>query len=265
MKKHKEIRFPKTRMATFDVVELGRKKHHMKGLLEIDVTRPLDLIREFRVKNDQQLSFTAWLLKTIGTTLIDFQQAYAYLYSKKKAVVFEDIDIAITVEREYHGMYVPLPYVIRQVDQKSMVAITEEINTVKNRPITSKDVVLGQDRISLAAHIYYSLPGFMRRMIWKHYLLKPGPANKNMGNVAFTSIGMMGNASGWFIHTSVHPIAFGVSSIKKKPGVIGQNIEIRSFLHMTVLLDHDVIDGAPMARFITKLSKNIESGLGLTD
>lgn len=32
---------------------------------------------------------------------------------------------------------------------------------------------------------------------------------------------------------------------------------------MTVLLDHDVIDGAQMARFISKLSENLELGTGL--
>jgi pyruvate/2-oxoglutarate dehydrogenase complex dihydrolipoamide acyltransferase (E2) component len=32
---------------------------------------------------------------------------------------------------------------------------------------------------------------------------------------------------------------------------------------MTVLLDHDVIDGAQMARFISDLSKNIERGIKL--
>jgi hypothetical protein len=40
-------------------------------------------------------------------------------------------------------------------------------------------------------------------------------------------------------------------------------IEIREILNMTVLLDHDVIDGAPLARFISKLSYNIEKGIGL--
>ena len=86
-----------------------------------------------------------------------------------------------------------------------------------------------------------------------------------MGSVVLTSVGMMGNVHGWFIHTSIHPISFGVGSIIKKPRVIKDQIEIREILYMTVLIDHDVIDGAPMARFISKLSKNIESGYGLTD
>ncbi len=31
-------------------------------------------------------------------------------------------------------------------------------------------------------------------------------------------------------------------------------------LNITVLLDHDVVDGAQMARFISSLSDNIEKG-----
>jgi pyruvate/2-oxoglutarate dehydrogenase complex dihydrolipoamide acyltransferase (E2) component len=84
-----------------------------------------------------------------------------------------------------------------------------------------------------------------------------------MGNVAFTSIGMIGKVNGWFIPISVHPICFGISSIAKKPIVIGDKIEIREILNMTILIDHDVIDGSPMARFISDLSSNIEKGLGI--
>jgi pyruvate/2-oxoglutarate dehydrogenase complex dihydrolipoamide acyltransferase (E2) component len=32
---------------------------------------------------------------------------------------------------------------------------------------------------------------------------------------------------------------------------------------MAGLVDHDVIDGAPMARFIDALTQNVENGLGL--
>lgn len=49
----------------------------------------------------------------------------------------------------------------------------------------------------------------------------------------------------------------------KKLVVIDDKIEIGEILNMTVLLDHDVIDGAPMARFIKELSKNIENGIFL--
>ena len=56
-------------------------------------------------------------------------------------------------------------------------------------------------------------------------------------------------------------ICFGIGKITKKPIVVNDRIEIREILNMTVLIDHDVIDGAQMARFISKLSDNIEKGL----
>jgi pyruvate/2-oxoglutarate dehydrogenase complex dihydrolipoamide acyltransferase (E2) component len=74
---------------------------------------------------------------------------------------------------------------------------------------------------------------------------------------------MVGKVNGWFIPISIHPVTFGLSSITSKAVVINNKIEIREILNMTILIDHDVIDGAPMARFIRELSKNIESGIFL--
>jgi pyruvate/2-oxoglutarate dehydrogenase complex dihydrolipoamide acyltransferase (E2) component len=79
-----------------------------------------------------------------------------------------------------------------------------------------------------------------------------------MGNAVVTSVGMMGLINGWFIHRSVHPVSFGIGSVIKKPSVVGDEIKIREILNMTVLLDHDVIDGAPMVRFLNDLTRIIE-------
>ncbi|HPF52349.1 MAG TPA: 2-oxo acid dehydrogenase subunit E2 [Draconibacterium sp.] len=46
----------------------------------------------------------------------------------------------------------------------------------------------------------------------------------------------------------------------KKPVVHEDQIVIREILNMTVLLDHDIADGAQMARFISDLTKNLEKG-----
>ena len=40
-------------------------------------------------------------------------------------------------------------------------------------------------------------------------------------------------------------------------------IEPREILNLTVVFDHDVIDGAPAARFARRLVEMIESGYGL--
>ncbi len=85
---------------------------------------------------------------------------------------------------------------------------------------------------------------------------------KNMGTVMITLVGMLGRINGW-VGPSVFVRCFAVVSIVKKPGVIEKNIEIREYLYMTVLVDHDVIDGAPAVRARSKLTKLVEGGFGL--
>ena len=50
-----------------------------------------------------------------------------------------------------------------------------------------------------------------------------------------------------------------------KPGVYKGEILIREYLDMTVSIDHDVVDGAPAARFVQSLRTLLEAGYGLID
>jgi pyruvate/2-oxoglutarate dehydrogenase complex dihydrolipoamide acyltransferase (E2) component len=110
---------------------------------------------------------------------------------------------------------------------------------------------------------YVSLPKFLRRYLIKRKLKDPFVIKKMMGTIIVTSVGMFTNLRGWPIPTTSHPLAFGVGSIIKKPAVIDDKIEIREFLALTVLINHDVVDGAPATRFITRLGELVESGFGL--
>ncbi len=258
-KDYQNVIFPKTRVATFDTGDLKNYRNHVWGFLELDVTDARKTIRELRQSSGRQLSFTAWLIKSISDTIDEYPIAAGYLTGKRKAIVFDSIDIAMLVEREVEGYNVPLPYVLREANKKDVFRITDEIEKAKIQSL-DESTVIGQQQNRLAAGIYYALPGFLRRAIWKVYFLRPFISKKLMGNVSFTSIGMMGGQSGWFISGSIHPLAFGVGSIVRKPGVVGNKIEIREFLDISVGLDHDVIDGADMARFINTLTKKIKKG-----
>ena len=56
-----------------------------------------------------------------------------------------------------------------------------------------------------------------------------------------------------------------VGGIGEKPGVLDGQIAIREYLSLTLSFDHDLIDGAPAARFTGRLKELIESGYGLDD
>ena len=43
------------------------------------------------------------------------------------------------------------------------------------------------------------------------------------------------------------------------------HVAVREYLSLTISFDHDIIDGAPAARFTERLKELIESGYGLDD
>lgn len=255
---HHYSKIPQSRIATFDVYSIGLKKHHVSALLEFDVTDCRQKLSDLR-RTGTNISFNAYLVKAISQSLEKFPQASSFLYSRKKRITFRDHNISLLVEKQIGDEKVPLPVVLEKVNFKSAVDITREIGNVKDQLVTSGDIVLTR-KPGVPERLYYHLPGFLRRAVWRYMLNHPRLAFRKMGNVAVTSVGMMGRINGWFIHKSIHPISFGVGSILKKPAVVDNEIKIRDILNMTVLIDHDVIDGAPMVRFLKELTKNMETG-----
>ncbi|MBK8033949.1 MAG: 2-oxo acid dehydrogenase subunit E2 [Chloroflexi bacterium] len=54
-----------------------------------------------------------------------------------------------------------------------------------------------------------------------------------------------------------------LGGMAKKPAVVDGRIEIRDLLCVTVSFDHAITDGAPAARFTSRLKQLIEGGSGL--
>jgi pyruvate/2-oxoglutarate dehydrogenase complex dihydrolipoamide acyltransferase (E2) component len=91
--------------------------------------------------------------------------------------------------------------------------------------------------------------------VWKKY----------RGTVGITAVGMFGQGAGWGIPLASHSLWITVGGIGEKPGVVDGHIAIRDCLSLTISFDHDIIDGAPAARFTQRLKELIESGYGLFD
>jgi pyruvate/2-oxoglutarate dehydrogenase complex dihydrolipoamide acyltransferase (E2) component len=250
--------FPRSRIASFDVYAVGKQRHHVAAMLEVDVTDARQQLKALKAAG-KKVSFTSWLLKVVADTVQEYPEAAAWLYSKRQLIVFDDVNISILVEKEVEGKKVPIPMVIEQAQRKSMEEIAAEIQSAKEKKLSGKDLVLKR-RPSLSQSLYFRLPGWARRLFWRIFLGSPKTAYRQMGNVVLTSVGMMGQVNGWFIHATVHPLSFGIGSVIKKPVVKDEQIVVREMLHMTLLVDHDVIDGAPMARMVQALVKRMEGG-----
>jgi 2-oxoacid dehydrogenase/acyltransferase catalytic subunit len=86
------------------------------------------------------------------------------------------------------------------------------------------------------------------------------------GTVTVTSVGMFGGGhSGWGVTPAPESLALLVGGTAWKPAIVEGRIEPREILNLTVMFNHDVIDGAPATRFTRRLVELIESGYGLDE
>ena len=111
---------------------------------------------------------------------------------------------------------------------------------------------------------FLKIPKFLRMPIRKIVQNNPFSIRKNTGTVIVTAIGMFGIGSGYGIPYVGQTLSVTVGGISRRP-VYGENDEIiaREFLNVTISLDHDIIDGAPSARFTARFKELVESGFGL--
>lgn len=251
-------KYPKSRVATFDVGVIGRRKHHIIGLLEVDVTDARNRIKEIN-RSGGDISFTSWLIKVISGTIAGNPHIHAINTRGRRQVLFHDVDISIPIEKEVDGRKVPLAALITSADKKTIKQINSEIQgSIRKKIVDEKDYVLKKNRRKRGSKLFFNMPQFLRLLVWKYLLSNPFRRKKNMGTAIITSVGMAGRVPGWIIPKSIHNLSFGISSIVKKPWVVENEIQIRDILNLTILFDHDVVDGMPAAKFAEQLVKNLE-------
>jgi len=132
MTKYRIQKFPHTRIATIDVCEVGKRKHHVTALLELDVSGSREKIKIYNKGKNNKISFTAWLISVISCTIKKYETVSSFLKGKSKLVIFNDINISIVVEKDLNGQKVPIPLIIEKANDKSIESITMQIANARN-------------------------------------------------------------------------------------------------------------------------------------
>ena len=260
-----EIPYPSSRQLTFDVGRIGLAKHHVRALLEVDVTEARKLIKQSR-HSGRKISFTAWLLKSIADCVALHPPIAGVNNTRRNRVlVFEDVDLSIVVEKDVKGARVPLPYVIRKADKKTLYQIQDEIESAKSQLVKGEgDYVLGEEQNAFAMQLFVRLPQWLRLILMRLLVLNhPQRVKDMMGTVMVTTAGMVGHTRGWIMPFGMHPLCLAFGTLNEQAAVYKGEIQKREILHLTVLIDHDVIDGVPAARFVDDLVKKLQAGFGL--
>ncbi len=241
----------------------GVRKHYVKSLLELDVTCARKAIKTYRAITGKDLSFFSWIVKCIADAIDQHKAVHALRYHRNEVLIFDNIDVSIPIEREIGGKRMPMPYVIRQANRKQLQDIHREITDAKNRPLSGNELSLSKPISALFLRVFPSLPMFIKNIFWRRFDKDPFFQKKIMGTVGITSVAIAGNTTAWAVPISIQPVCFALGSVTKKTVIMENMPEVRDCLALTVMFDHDIIDGAPAARFISQLSKMIQHANGL--
>jgi pyruvate/2-oxoglutarate dehydrogenase complex dihydrolipoamide acyltransferase (E2) component len=249
------VPFPLTQRVIATLQRFTEHKHIIHVLTEVDVTTPRQVIHEQKARGEEPLSFTAFIAACVGKAVDEDKSVQAYRKGRHQLVLFEDVDIGIAVEHEVEGHKVPLQYVVRAANHKTARQIHQEIRAFQKQHTTK---VLPMPRLA------QRWPGLML-LIGRMLLRSPFYFKRSGGTCQITAVGMFGKGSGWGIPMPGYTLMLTLGGIAAKPGVFEGHIAIREYLSLTISFDHDIIDGAPAARFTERLKELIESGFGLLD
>lgn len=245
-----------------NTLELSWPPRAIYGLLEVDVTVVRRFIAAHKELTGEGLSFTGYLAFCLGRAVEEHKEVQAYLKGRRQLVIYDDVNVGLMVEHKAGAKGALMGYVVQAANRKTYREIHDEIRAVQSAPAPS-----GRGMPSWFRSIML-WPWPLSRLVIAALRLNqrrdPTVFTAMGGTVAITSVGLFGGGhSGWGLTPTPQSLGLVVGGIAWKPTVVEGRIEPREILNLTVMFNHDVVDGGPAARFTRRLVELIESGNGL--
>ena len=233
---------------TRDLMKVAAARHNIHGLLELDVTEARHRLGA--------LSMTAFLIHCYASALAAEPRVNSRA-AGRRLYCFSTVNVGTTVERvDENGRKTVAGLVVRDAAAKSVESIHREIREAQHRPVAELAKNAGVTPFRL-------MPGFVRRWALRYLLSRPVTAHR-MGLVAGVSaVGMFTKGAGWGLPLALNTTMLTVGGIGRRPVLVNGAIEEHEFLSITLSFDHDIIDGAPAARFAARLRELVEAADGL--
>ena len=259
-----EIFQPKfERQLAIDAFAALPPSHPMVALLELDVTDPLDAIAGLR-RGGTRVSLFAFLVRSIAVAIAEHPDLNLIRHGRR-LVRFEDVDVSVPVEVTTPDGKFPREIVIRRAHLQSPAEIYATIEAARTLHQETGSTS-AEDRWSRRLmHALRFVPAFIRRRLMRVFMRNAFTVKRRAGTTLVTSVGKFASIPGFAFTFSTGPraAAFAVGGVVEKPCVVGGRIEARSVLSLSIMINHDLLDGAPAARFAARLRTLVESGAGL--
>ena len=109
------------------------------GLIEVDVTQARARLREHKAKTGESLSFTAFISACVGQAVHENPSVQACRKGSKHLVVFDDVDVATTIERDMAGQKQPIIYIVKAANTKTVREIHSEIRVAQQEAVEQRE------------------------------------------------------------------------------------------------------------------------------
>lgn len=245
------------------MVAAFRSTHHkpmIHGLLEVDVSRARAHLRDHKAKTGESLSFTAFLIACLAKAVDEHKAVQAIRFGSKRLILFDEVDVLTDIERDVADRKYIIPSIIRAANRKTVHELHDEIRAAQRGNVKN---ALKRFRLLFLPTMLY------RPFLWAFGWIgrrRPRLLKTIVGTVEISAVGMFGTGAGWGIPPApATTLMVTVGGIGEKLVVVDGHAAVREYLSLTISVDHNLVDGAPAARFTRRLKELIESGYGLGD
>jgi chloramphenicol O-acetyltransferase len=237
--------------------------HLMIGLVELDVTDAAAAIARMQ-RQGTRLSLFAFVIRSIAVAIAEHPDLNLVQHGKR-LVRFDDVDVAVPVEvTTAEGKY-PRQVVVRSAQRLTPAEIYTCLEQAKHRHGVTGDLGHEDRWTRRMMHVFSWMPRSLRIRAVRLFMRSAFTIKRRAGTTLVTSIGKFATVPGFGFSFTTGPraAAFAVGTVVQKPWVRGGRIAVRSVLSLSIMVNHDLIDGAPAARFSRRLQQIIETGEGL--
>lgn len=253
---YRSLPWPPIRNLVVDFVGAARSVPTMNGFFEVDVTLVKNKLAE-RAARGQPLSLTAYLAYCLSRALEEHPTLHG-LRRGKELIVFDEVDINTLLEkRKPDGSLVPVMYIVRAANRKSLAEIDGELKQANARDLLDESGVKRRAKL-------LRFPAWVRRVLLSWAMRDPFVMKKHWGTVGLSNVGSnigsrfaLGTS---FSIVTMTAIAGGIAT--KVMWHDGQAVP-RQVMGMTLMVDHNLVDGAPASRFAETLAQLMERAEGL--
>lgn len=246
--------FPQARNVVLDILAEGRRKNIIHVFFEADATEIRAHITKQAAQSGKTVTITSYVARIFACDVAKNPGMHAYRHKGRELIMFEDVDVSVMVERDVEGSLLPLPYVVRGANRKSFLDVDEELKQAKSAPLYA------DGPLSALEAQFFSLPRFLRKLVWSFARNDAHLFRELAGTVGVTSIGMYATGRIFAVPITPMTLTLTIGAICSQPAISDGRVSERDLLQLTISADHDIIDGAPLLRFIETLKESLEHG-----